>query len=111
MMKDLPAEIGCLHRGMGEEADDIVDPTVRAGSTVTALMTNDPYTGEFQALEPPVGEPSGAATERVGEGKSLAGQGPEESGQGKIVRMISKAHAVLWTKNSAGLAARISARE
>lgn len=91
VMGDLPAEVGCPHYAMRNEADNIVDPAVRAEGTVAALVSDDPDTGEVQALEPPVGEPSGAAIERVRKGRNVCGQGPEESSQGSIARKISKA--------------------
>ena len=56
---DLPAEIRSPEEGMCDESNDVVHPFVIREGTVAALVTDNPDTREDEALEPPVGTPSG----------------------------------------------------
>lgn len=61
VVRDFPAEVRSPKEAVGDEADGVVDPFMVREGTMSTLMTNDPDTGEDEALEPPVGTPGSPA--------------------------------------------------
>ena len=53
VVRDLPGEVRGPEEGVGDEADHIVDELVSGEGRVTALVADDPDTGEDETLEPP----------------------------------------------------------
>jgi len=61
MVGDPPGKVRSPQEGVSDEAEDVIDNFVVREGTVTALMSDNPDTGEDETLEPPVNTPCSPA--------------------------------------------------